>query len=222
MKLINRDWDKEIELNIDNPKCLVIKDINYFYEFQRELMLTNEEGRFMLNNGIKNLNFETEVAIINDLLSLSLNNKKFLNLLYKDIVKNSMDSLFLDFNNIKKANLVFMNEIKKNYSRMITYEDNVELDDLLKLYNVKFSSNYDSITMLLISYLEILFEISKVKVLFISFLIYLVPKEEIMEIIKYCKRENKYIVFLEKEKPDTFYDKIIETIYIDEDLILEV
>jgi CRISPR type II-A-associated protein Csn2 len=223
MILSKRGWDVDIELDINEPKSLVVRDLDYFYIIQKELLTQNEgkEGTFAITNNLNNLNFETEVLVINDVMTISINTKKILNYIYKDVAKEILNSQYAY--EIVKINTQITNfiNIVKNYTfrNLVQTGEQASLEDFFKLFGVKLFEEFSSISLLLYKYLELIFEIGKVKIIFISLALYLLTKDQVLEIIKFCKQNNKIIVFLDRYFNKNEFSDIIKSVNIDKDII---
>lgn len=217
------DWNIQIEVEPDKPKILVINDSNLFFQYQRELCNQNngDSGTFTLFGNEKLLNFENEVEVIPNIYNLTINTRKNITYLHKKIVKEFAQSnqIFLMEKIKEEFNSLLIN-LKRESFINFCYNDEVEFDSFLKIYDIKFNEQITTPGELLNKYIDLLKEITKIKVVFISFAFYLLSQEEINELYKYCVQYSIALVFLEKEKPIEIPFVDYKSIYIDQSIQL--
>lgn len=215
MIISNEKFNKPILINSNQPTLIVIKDLNEFYQYQKELVsqVNGEEGNFLIFDGEKPLKIESQVEVIHNLLMLSLNNRKAINFLYKQInlELGKSDSL-VRYEELKNMIAEFLQTLKSETLLDFSYDKEVELTDILKIFDVKFSEHEDTPIQLLIRYLDLVLTLTKTKVFFVSFALYLFGQEEIKELIQFSVQHDIYLVFMEKEVPKHNYELSIYSI----------
>lgn len=215
MIISNEKFNKPILINSNQPTLIVIKDLNEFYQYQKELVsqVNGEEGNFLIFDGEKPLKIESQVEVIHNLLMLSLNNRKAINFLYKQInlELGKSDSL-VRYEELKNMIVEFLQTLKSETLLDFSYDKEVELTDILKIFDVKFSEHEDTPIQLLIRYLDLVLTLTKTKVFFVSFALYLFSQEEIIELIQFSVQHDIYLIFMEKEAPKHNYELSIYSI----------
>ncbi len=187
------------------PLIVVFHDLFGLYKFQKELYHQSiGEGvdRIRLYED-KQLNFETEVEVISNVLTININNRKMINYLHKKIIKEiGKSDYIIQAEKIKTDMKAFLDDVKRETLIQFSYDSDVDMEQFLKVFDVKFSDWTETPAELLNRYLELLKEVSKVKVVFIFFAWYLLDCEQINMLVEYCWLHNYYIIFIEKDKPN--------------------
>lgn len=162
-----------------------------------------------------------KVLCITDYFNFDFNSKSILNQLYKSIEENVFLETDLSYKINYELTLInkYLNEVVTDYDFNITYENEVKISSLLKLFDYKFdfselSSNLDK----LYAYFDLIEAFNLFHIVILVNLSSLFNDLEISEIIKYL--EYKKINFLLLE--NTFSDIMKQNDFcyiIDEDLI---
>lgn len=209
MIISNEKFNKPILISSNQPTLIVIKDLNEFYQYQKELVsqVNGEEGNFLIFDGEKPLKIESQVEVIHNLLMLSLNNRKAINFLYKQINSElGKSNSLVKYEELKDTMIEFLQTLKSETLLDFSFDKDVELTDILKIFDVKFSEHEDTPIQLLIRYISLVLALTKTKVFFISFALYLFSQEEIKELIQFSIQHDIYLVFMEKEIPKNIYE----------------
>jgi CRISPR type II-A-associated protein Csn2 len=226
MTLIKEKIEQPIEILASTPTLLKVGNINLLHKYVKDIksLCKGEEGSFKIFDISNQISFEKEVEIISNILDISLNNTKSLNNLRKKIEKEIANTdLIFEIDKLKDEQIKLIRNIKENILVNIDYDEEQELTDLLKFYGVKFHEDYDSLCELLIKYLEILKDYSKIKVIFLVFALQLFNNTEINEIIKFCSYNGIILVFMEvKQLTDTEKLNAVREIYIDDEILIKI
>lgn len=225
MIIKRENWDRQINVDVSKPLILVINDIQCLFKYQRELIDqgSGDRGQFMIVSSDRHLNFETEVEIIPNIFTITINTRKTINYLHKKLVKEfSKSDYIIDFEDLKQKTTDFLDNLKKVDFINFTYDKEIDLESFLKLYDVRFSNQSDKPIELLNQYIDILKEVSRIKVVIVSFAFYFLKPEEIIAFSEYCIRNDVAVVFLEKEKPNQIaLNDLFNIISLDEDICFQ-
>lgn len=222
--MLKRDtWEQGIELILEKPKSIIIRDQNIFFNYQKELLKQSngEEGKFNVYGSEKPLSFESEIEVIPNIFTIQLNSRKITTNLYKKLTKEVTlsDSLF-EFEGIKSKLIDFLINLRMKTLIDFTFsEDEFETEDVFKLFDLKYNDNKYKPAELLCKYIELLKEVIKLKLIFISFGLYNLEESEVNDLINFCILNGIHIVFLERNKP-TFDVKSIDYVYIENESFL--
>lgn len=222
MIIYNEKLNKPIILEENKPTVIVIQELSKLQRFKREIynQINGEEGAFTLFDNEKSLKFETYVDFITDILLLTLNTRKAVNYLHKELsLEVGRSEAVIQFEELKKRIIDFLSFIRKQTLIDFSFEDEIEVEKILKMFDVKFSERLDMPLDLLIKYIDLLHSFSKIKVVFVSFAFYLFNVEEIETLVKYALQIGLQLVFIEKNKP---YVNNMEfrVIYLEDDYII--
>lgn len=215
MIISNEKYNKPVVINTNQPTLIILNDLNELYHFQKEMVgqINGEDGGFIIFDGEKPLKIESQVEYIYNILMLTLNNRKAINYLYKQITTEvgKTDSL-LRYEELKESIIEFLSLLKKETLMDFSFNEDLDLTDILKVFDVKFSEHEDTPIQLLIRYIDLILTLTKIKVFFISFALYLFNETEINELIQYAIQHDIYLIFVEKELPKSTLESNIVTI----------
>lgn len=205
MIIKHQSWAEGVELNLHRPKVFVIKDHNEFFKIQKELInqCNGEQGKFIIYGSEKSISFDSQIEIIPNVYTIDINTRKIVTNLHKSLSKQViLGDQFFEFDEIKNNIKNFLNELRKITLINFEYNDeDIAVEDFLKLYEIKYSDQNLLPSELLIKYIELIKEVMKLKIVIISFALYNLNKDEIDNVIRYCIQNDILLVFLEKEKP---------------------
>lgn len=205
MIIKHQSWAEGVELNLHRPKVFVIKDHNEFFKIQKELInqCNGEQGKFIIYGSEKSISFDSQIEIIPNVYTIDINTRKIVTNLHKSLSKQViLGDQFFEFDEIKNNIKNFLNELRKITLINFEYNDeDIAVEDFLKLYEIKYSDQNLLPSELLIKYIELIKEVMKLKIVIISFALYNLNKDEIDNVIRYCIQNNLLLIFLEREKP---------------------
>lgn len=153
----------EKEFHIENGNVYDIQiESNTFYH-QLVLGLINEDSdMFSLSENFNPLDFQKECLFISDILTISPNNKKILNALYKRIqekfLTNENKELLL---NINEKFLSLLEQISLDVNLETDYLTDISINDILSLYKFSFKEGEEDFLNKIITYIKANQEIKK-------------------------------------------------------------
>ena len=89
MKIINREWQRQIELEENVIHTLILENKVYYREIILELLRQHKglEGNFILSEKNKEISFDKHSYFISDLFNMDINSKKVLSKVYTTLQK---------------------------------------------------------------------------------------------------------------------------------------
>lgn len=139
-----------------------------------------------------------------------------INYLHKDIVdKYSKTNYIFNFDSIKKESIKLLTDVRSELLINYSIEEKFEITDLLKIFDVKFNEYDDKPLELLLKYVSVLIEMTKVKTIFMIFLTVYLSEEDILEFLVYCRNHDIIIVLIENKIPSFDFDKNVIAIVDD-------
>lgn len=146
-----------------------------------------------------------------------------INYLHKDIVdKYSKTNYIFNFDSIKKESIKLLTDVRSELLINYSIEEKFEITDLLKIFDVKFNEYDDKPLELLLRYVSVLIEMTKVKTIFMIFLTVYLSEEDILEFLVYCRNHDIIIVLIENKIPSFDFDKNVIAIVDDFVLISRI
>lgn len=161
MKLIHTGYDLAIDLEENQILVLVVENKKAYSEILQDVwnQVQGQEGRFVLSDKEKQLKISKEVECIFNPFSLNCNDRKIVNKLYQEI-KEQVDSLYQKQAMILNANInEFLAELLLQIPYALTYNPDIDLAGLLKLYNLQVESNGETVLEQIVEYLRVMAKI---------------------------------------------------------------
>lgn len=172
----------EKEFHIENGIVYDIQiESNTFYH-QLVLGLINEDSdMFSLSENFNSLDFQKECLFISDILTISPNNKKILNALYKRIqekfLTNENKELLL---NINEKFLSLLEQISLDVNLETDYLTDISINDVLSLYKFSFKEGEEDFLNKIITYIKANQEIKKLSTIITLNFLPLLKENEIL------------------------------------------
>lgn len=193
----------------DKINIIQFNDIDEIYKFISTLkdQMNDDEEMINLFIGDNKIKIESEVDYIYDLFGLKLNTTKNINFLHKKIITElGKSNKVFAFDKVKETILNWVKEIRRETLIEYDIDEDIEEVDILKLSGVKYIDEKETLYEKMLSYLNLIIEIKKTKVLFINFAIEIFRKEQILEIVDICREQKIVVVFIEKTSPNLSED----------------
>jgi len=221
MILKRADWDFQIYLDAGKRNYIIIGDVNLFFRYQRELLSQNRGtiGEFTIRDIEKELNMESEVEIICDPVAISLNTRKNITHLHKQIVKEgALGGLSESVEKINRDIIALLNQIRNLTLINYEYETDIGLDDFVKWYDIHYTETIESPAEIITKYLDLIKEYTKIKVVFFFHSSSFLSKPQLDELYQHLLYLEITPVFFERSKPDEYLSCISNLYTIDSDL----
>lgn len=172
--------EKEFHIESGNIYDIQIES-NTFYH-QLVLGLINEDSdMFSLSENFNSLDFQKECLFISDILTISPNNKKILNALYKRIqekfLTNENKELLL---NINEKFLSLLEQISLDVNLETDYLTDISINDVLSLYKLSFKEGEEDFLNKIITYIKANQEIKKLSTIITLNFLPLLKENEIL------------------------------------------
>lgn len=172
--------EKEFHIESGNVYDIQIES-NTFYH-QLVLGLINEDSdMFSLSENFNSLDFQKECLFISDILTISPNNKKILNALYKRIqekfLTNENKELLL---NINEKFLSLLEQISLDVNLETDYLTDISINDVLSLYKFSFKEGKEDFLNKIITYIKANQEIKKLSTIITLNYLPLLKENEIL------------------------------------------
>lgn len=157
MRLYNKKYDFTLELKenkinhlvIENPGCMV-DVINSIYN-----QIEGHESDFYLTEMDKIVNWNKTVDFVINPFVIDCNDKKVISKIYKDIEADVLEKHIEEVAEINSQILKLIDYIfESNYTGLIS-DENLSLQGLFKLYNIKVNSNPDTLLEKILDYMRI-------------------------------------------------------------------
>lgn len=185
MKIINKNWQRKIEIEDNIIYTLVFENKKYYRENIIELINQHKgnEGSYILSNDNKEISFDKNSYIITDIFNIDINNKKVLTKIYSSLLKEIVEDIS-SYNELSTNIRVYFEKLIFNSSLEIEQDEEIDMSSLLKLGDFKIHVENDDILEKFLKFLKVLSELCSYKIIFVVGLHTVFTQEEIIEIYK--------------------------------------
>ena len=185
MKIINKNWQRKIEIEDNIIYTLVFENKKYYRENIIELINQDKgnEGSYILSNDNKEISFDKNSYIITDIFNIDINNKKVLTKIYSSLLKEIVEDIS-SYNELSTNIRVYFEKLIFNSSLEIEQGEEIDMSSLLKLGDFKIHVENDDILEKFLKFLKVLSELCSYKIIFVVGLHTVFTQDEIIEIYK--------------------------------------
>ena len=185
MKIINKNWQRKIEIEENTIYTLVFENKRYYRENIIELINQHKgnEGSFIISKNSKEIEFDKDSYIITDIFSIDINSKKVLTKVYSSLLKLLVEDVSR-YNELSTNIKVYFEKLIFDSSLEIEQGEEIDMTSLLKLGDFKIHVDNDDILEKFIKFLKVLTELCNCKIIFVVGLHNVFTIDEIKEIYK--------------------------------------
>lgn len=216
MKIINKNWQRKIEIEENTIYTLVFENKKYYRENIKELISQHKgnEGNYIYSNDNKELSFEKSSYIITDIFNIEVNSKKFLTKIYNSLLKQIIDDT-VEYNELTTHIRAYFEKLIFNSTFGVEQGEEIDINSLLKLGDFRIHIEEDDILEKFIKFLKVLVQLFGINIIFIVGLHNVFTDEEIKEIYKEVCVNKINIINIEYRQFDNLSDEnYIEKVYI--------
>ena len=220
MKIINKNWQRKIEIEENTIYTLVFENKKYYRENIKELISQHKgnEGNYIYSNDNKEIAFEKSSYIITDIFNIDINSKKILTKIYNSLLKQIIDDT-VEYNELTTHIRAYFEKLIFNSPFEVEQGEEIDINSFLKLGDFRIHIEEDDILEKFIKFLKVLLQLFGINIIFIVGLHNVFTDEEIKEIYKEVCVNKISIINIEYQQFDNISDEnYIEKVYIfDED-----
>lgn len=207
MKIVNAKYNLSIELQENKVDELIIENESAMAEIIGNIYNQSIgcEGDFILTENNKEIKFDKNVEVIINPFAVDLNDKKIINKLVGELsgIGNDYTSEKMELNS--EIVQIIQKIIDEAQYENISFDMEFDWINLLKLYNVRFETQYEKLLEKIIEYIRILSELCSVKlVCLVNFKSFFTTEEikQLYEMTFYYKIQLLVIESCEKDQID--------------------
>lgn len=216
MKIINKNWQRKIEIEENTIYTLVFENKKYYRGNIKELISQHKgnEGNYIYSNDNKELSFEKSSYIITDIFNIEVNSKKILTKIYNSLLKQIIDDT-VEYNELTTHIRAYFEKLIFNSTFGVEQGEEIDINSLLKLGDFRIHIEEDDILEKFIKFLKVLVQLFGINIIFIVGLHNVFTDEEIKEIYKEVCVNKINIINIEYRQFDNLSDEnYIEKVYI--------
>ena len=201
MKIINKNWQRKIEIEENTIYTLVFENKRYYRENIIELINQHKgnEGSFIISKNSKDIEFDKDSYIITDIFSIDINSKKVLTKIYSSLLKLLVEDVSR-YNELSTNIKVYFEKLIFDSSLEIEQGEEIDMTSLLKLGDFKIHVDNDDILDKFIKFLKVLTELCSCKIIFVVGLHNVFTIDEIKEVYKEVCVNKINIINIEYEQ----------------------
>ena len=216
MKIINKNWQRKIEIVENTIYTLVFENKKYYRENIKELISQHKgnEGNFIYSNDNNEISFEKSSYIITDIFNIEINSKKILTKIYNSLLKQIIDDT-VEYNELTTHIRAYFEKLIFNSPFEVEQGEEIDINSFLKLGDFRIHIEEDDILEKFIKFLKVLVKLCGINIIFIVGLHNVFTDEEIKEIYKEVCVNKISIINIEYRQFDNLSDEnYIEKVYI--------
>ena len=216
MKIINREWHRQIELKENVIHTLILENKVYYREIILELLRQHKglEGDFVLSEKNKDIAFDKNSYFITDLFNIDINNKKVLTKVYATLQKQVEEDI-VEYNQLTSVIKRYFERLVFNNNLDLEQDEEIDVMSLLKLGDFKIHFEESNYLEKIIKYMKVLIDLCGVKVIFLIGLHSIFNNNEIKQFYKeICLNKIKIVNIETQQFSDYSNEGYKELIYI--------
>ena len=216
MKIINKNWQRKIEIEENTIYTLVFENKKYYRENIKELISQHKgnEGNYIYSNDNKEISFEKSSYIITDIFNIEINSKKILTKIYNSLLKQIIDDT-VEYNELTTHIRAYFEKLIFNSPFEVEQSEEIDINSFLKLGDFRIHIEEDDILEKFIKFLKVLLQLFGINIIFIVGLHNVFTDEEIKEIYKEVCVNKISIINIEYQQFYNLSDEnYIEKVYI--------
>ena len=180
MKIINKNWQRKIEIEDNTIYTLVFENKKYYRENIKELISQHKgnEGNYIYTNDNKEISFEKCSYIITDIFNIEINSKKILAKIHNLLLKQIIDDT-VEYNELTTHIRAYFEKLIFNSPFEVEQGEEIDINSFLKLGDFRIHIEEDDILEKFINFLKVLVQLCGMKIIFIVGLHNVFTDEEI-------------------------------------------
>lgn len=201
MRLICNNLGIDIELAEDRVQVLVIENVSSYSNFVRELWTeySGNEGDISLLDKSTGLKFGKNIEVIINPFDIDCNNKKILTKIYQEIASIIKDEKMEEAVAVNSQIIALLDDVIEKVPYSLDYNLDLNLQGLLKLYDLTVKSDAESYPELLSQYMDLMARACGVRCfIFVGLKKYL-TSEDIETLYRDVIYDKIYLVDIESE-----------------------
>lgn len=157
MKFVEREYGIEVDIKENIVSIIVLEDVKLRLPLINELFsqTSGKEGNWLLFENDKSFDLGKKVELILEPLTLTLNNKKVKTKLYQDIKTIAQDYCFSQGLEVHSQICNYLENMLDKLPYPVKYDEDWDVSEILKAYNVELVEEYDNIFEKLYNYIKL-------------------------------------------------------------------
>lgn len=199
MKLVEREYGIEVDIKENIVSIIVLEDVKLRLTLINELFsqTSGKEGNWLLFENDKSFDLGKKVELILEPLTLTLNNKKVKTKLYQDIKTIAQDYCFSQGLEVHSQICNYLENMLDKLPYPIKYDEDWDVSEILKAYNVELVEEYDNIFEKLYNYIKLVNTVCGTDIFIMVNIKQYLTDEQITELYKMAAYGKIQLVLIE-------------------------
>lgn len=199
MKLVEREYGIEVDIKENIVSIIVLEDVKLRLPLINELFsqTSGKEGNWLLFENDKSFDLGKKVELILEPLTLTLNNKKVKTKLYQDIKTIAQVYCFSQGLEVHSQICNYLENMLDKLPYPIKYDEDWDVSEILKAYNVELVEEYDNIFEKLYNYIKLVNTVCGTDIFIMVNIKQYLTDEQITELYKMAAYGKIQLVLIE-------------------------
>lgn len=199
MKLVEREYGIEVDIKENIVAIIVLEDVKLRLPLINELFsqTSGKEGNWLLFENDKSFDLGKKVELILEPLTLTLNNRKVKTKLYQDIKTISQDCCFSQGLEVHSQICNYLENMLDKLPYPVKYDEDWDVSEILKAYNVELVEEYDNIFEKLYNYIKLVNTVCGTDIFIMVNIKQYLTDEQITELYKMAAYGKIQLVLIE-------------------------
>lgn len=199
MKLVEREYGIEVDIKENIVAIIVLEDVKLRLPLINELFsqTSGKEGNWLLFENDKSFDLGKKVELILEPLTLTLNNRKVKTKLYQDIKTISQDCCFSQGLEVHSQICNYLGNMLDKLPYPVKYDEDWDVSEILKAYNVELVEEYDNIFEKLYNYIKLVNTVCGTDIFIMVNIKQYLTDEQITELYKMAAYGKIQLVLIE-------------------------
>lgn len=199
MKLVEREYGIEVDIKENIVSIIVLEDVKLRLPLINELFsqTSGKEGNWLLFENDKSFDLGKKVELILEPLTLTLNNKKVKTKLYQDIKTIAQDYCFSQGLEVHSQICNYLENMLDKLPYPVKYDEDWDVSEILKAYNVELVEEYDNIFEKLYNYIKLVNTVCGTDIFIMVNIKQYLTDEQITELYKMAAYGKIQLVLIE-------------------------
>lgn len=199
MKIVHKGFNLIMSLSENQVTVLSVENVHAYTEILQDIwnQAQGGDGNFILSDKEKMIKISQNVECIFNPFSLKCNDRKIINHLYQQI-KEQSDDFFLEKTMKMNTELnQFIDALLMQMPYALKHNQEMDIMNLLKIYDVEFESGAETVLEQIIEYLRVMSKLCRINIYVFVGLKQFLNTEELKELYEFAFYEKISILVVE-------------------------
>lgn len=188
-----------LELEENRVYEIVAETPDIFAAMVRELseQMDGNSGEFRLSQGEKSLSLDKKVIFVRDIFNIDINQRNILSKLYIELGESTNSVCLQERSIFIESYINYMDAICNNSDLFVTYEEEPDAQEILKLAKLRIDSEAVTPLELIVEYISVVSRLLRIDIIIFLNLKLFLSREELMKLYEECFQRKVCLILLE-------------------------